>query len=143
MKYSTSVGLEVVILAVDGGVPALPSLSFPGVSAGPDVACLLVGQFAGVSVWPVVVGRLVGRDWMAIDSVPLEVEGREVPGWSQRLARRCVAGGGEVSGRSGGRGVPIAGVSPRRAFSCSHRYSAWTSPHRGQSRSVVPSLPQL
>ena len=62
MKYSTNVGLEVVILAVDGGVPALLSFPFPGVSTGPDVACLLVGGFAGVSVWPVVAGRLVGID---------------------------------------------------------------------------------
>ena len=49
MKYCTSIVLEVVILAVDGGVPALPFLPFPGVSTGSDVACLLVRGFAGVA----------------------------------------------------------------------------------------------
>ena len=62
MKYSTNVGLGGVILAVDGGVPVSPSLPFPGVSTGPDVACLLVGGFAKVSVRPLVAGRLVSGD---------------------------------------------------------------------------------
>ena len=47
---------------------------------------------------------------MAVDPVRFEVDGREVEGWSQRLAQRCVADGGEASWRRGDRGVPIADV---------------------------------
>ena len=56
---------------------------------------LVVGGVAGVSSWPVVVGRLVGDGWF--HSVEVDGLGLAVPGWSQRLVRRCVALGFAVA----------------------------------------------